>query len=130
MSGGIAHPRESEAAEVASAWLDLTEAGKDEESFTQLAAPFRANLTPERWRSTNEQSRRELGRLRTRTLRRVVVYENQANSPLPGTYAAVEYDSVYDNASKHFQYVMLHSEKDGPFRVMRREAKVLMVAPK
>jgi hypothetical protein len=44
----------------------------------------------------------------------------------PGTYAAVEFDSVFENASNHFEYVMLHSLVGEPFRIMRRESTFVM----
>jgi hypothetical protein len=51
---------------------------------------------------------------------------NHPRSPLPGLYAAVEIDSAYENAARHFQYIMLHSQEGAPFKVMRNEATFVL----
>jgi hypothetical protein len=122
VADSTSHPRYAEAITFASAWLNLVEAGDAEASFAQLAPTFQGNLTPAEWREVITRTRRDLGKRVSRTLRRVVWYDNPPNAPLPGLYAAVEYDSVFENADKHFQYVILHSQNRAPFRVMRNEA--------
>ncbi len=119
------HPREAEAVLFATAWLDLLEAGKAEESFHLLTPLFRANLTADEWRNSVAERKAQLGQLLSRKLKRVVWYENPANAPLPGTYVAVEFDSDYEHTDKHFQYIMLHSQHGEPFRVMRHQSTVL-----
>jgi hypothetical protein len=120
------HPREAEAVSFATAWLDLLDAGKAEESFNLLAPLFKANLTADQWRNSVIESKAQLGKLRSRTLKRVVWYEDPANAPLPGTYVAVEFDSDYEGTDKHFQYIMLHSQRGEPFRVMRHQSTLLV----
>jgi hypothetical protein len=122
------HPREAEAVSFATAWLDLLDAGKAEESFNLLAPLFKANLTADDWRNSVVERKAQLGKLLSRRLKRVVWYENPANAPLPGTYAAVEFDSDYERTDKHFAYVMLHSQHEEPFRVMRHQSNVLSKA--
>jgi len=122
VADSTSHPRYAEAITFASAWLNLVEAGDDEASFAQLAPTFQRNLTTADWREVITRTRQTLGKRVSRTLRRVVWYDNPSNAPLPGLYAAVEYDSVFENADKHFQYVILHSQNGAPFKVMRNEA--------
>ena len=126
---GIRHPREAEAERVATAWLELLDAGNATDAFDQLTDIFKGNLTPEIWKTTNEESRRNLGQLISRTFRRVVIYEDPQNAPLPGTYAAVEYDSAYQNADKHSDYVVLHSQHNEPFKVTRHESTFVLNQP-
>jgi hypothetical protein len=118
---GPEHPRYTEAVEFASKWRDLVDEGNDIESFRALTLTFQRNLTPASWREAIGTTRARLGSRLQRNLRRVVWYDNPANAPLPGLYAAIEFDSIYENASKHFQYVMLHSQGGAPFKVMRNE---------
>ena len=111
----LVHPREAEAARVATAWLALLTEGKAQESYAQLTDVFRSNMTLEQWTQRIERTGNDLGALRERTVRRVA-YQDPKDAPLLGTYMAVEYDSVYERASKHFQYVVLHSRSGEPFR--------------
>lgn len=120
------HPRYAEAVDFAATWVDLFDAGDVKSSFDQLAPTFQGNLTSVEWRRVIEESTAKLGKRRSRTLRRVVWYENPANAPLPGLYAAVEFDSVFENASRHFRFVILHSQNGEPFKVMRSEADVAL----
>jgi hypothetical protein len=123
------HPRYVEAVNFATAWVDLFDAGDEKASFDQLAPTFQRNLTPAEWRRAMEESAAKLGKRLSRTLRRVVWYENPANAPLPGLYAAVEFDSAFENSGKHFRFVILHSQNGEPFKVMRSEADVALNKP-
>ena len=115
------YPREAEAIQVATEWLNLLDSGQSKESFGQLTETFKGNLTEVLWRDQMTATKQTLGALENRKLRRVVVYQDPDNAPLPGTYVAVEFDSSYQRASSHFQYVMLHSLSGEPFKVMRHE---------
>jgi len=115
-------PRQAEAERAASDWLDLIDADRGAESFARLTDVFRENLTPEIWQESIEQTNRDLGRRMSRSLRRIVWYQDPADAPLPGTYVAVEFDSVFENADPHFQYVILHSRSGEPFKIMRNES--------
>jgi hypothetical protein len=123
------HPREQEAVETATSWLDLVENGEAEKSYELFADSYQSSISEEHWKASVKESNAELGALRSRKLKRVVFYQDPENAPLPGTYAAVEFDSVYENARKHFQYIILHSLSGEPFRVMRLESKVLLIPP-
>jgi hypothetical protein len=123
------HPRQQEAVRVASEWLDLNDQGKNEQSFEMLAPTFKRNLTPTIWREAITDTNAKLGKRFSRSLRRVVWYENPRNAPLPGMYAAVEFDSVFEKADMHFQYVMLHSQDGAPFRIMRNEVTFALNKP-
>jgi hypothetical protein len=124
------HPRENEAVRFTTHWLDLLDEGKADESFDLLTPIFQSNLTRPSWRESVMDSKAKLGKLLSRRLRRVVWYENPANAPLPGTYVAVEFDSDYERTQQHFQYVMLHSQRGEPFKVMRHETTMLMQGAK
>lgn len=116
------HPRHDEAVAFATNWLELLEAVDFEGAFSLLSDPFKASTSMEEWQDSLVSTRQRLGELESRRLRRVVWYQDPADAPLPGTYAAVEFDSVYKNLDQHFQYLILHSLSDEPFRVMRHES--------
>lgn len=117
-----AHPRQAEALAAAEHWLDLFEARDDAASFAQLTEIFQQDLTPEIWREAVDGAHARLGKLISRKLRRIVWYQDPEDAPLPGTYAAVEFDSVYEKAALHFGFVILHSLSGEPFRIMRHES--------
>lgn len=115
-------PREKEAVDFAVAWLDLVEAGDEARSYELLTPTFQHNLTRADWHAAVAATKATQGKLQQRSLRRVVWYDNPENAPLPGVYAAVEFDSVFEKSNKHFRYVVLHSQDGAPFRVMRSES--------
>jgi len=119
------HPRTEEAKELAIEWLDLLESKSIKEAFDMLSPTFKSNLNFENWSKTNTVTRDKLGKLLERKFKRVVPYQDPPNSPLPGLYMAVEFDSVYEKASKHFQYIILHSQNNEPFKVMRHEVTMM-----
>jgi hypothetical protein len=121
-TGPEGHSRHAEAVDFASAWVDLVDDGKADEALGLLSPTFQRNLTAKSWRDAIAGTRAQLGARQSKSLRRIVWYENPQNAPLPGLYAAVEFDSVFDNAGKHFRYVILHSQDGAPFKVMRNEA--------
>jgi hypothetical protein len=117
--------RNTDAEAFASHWLDLLEQREIDQSLALLTDSFKANLTREEWATSISASRQQLGQLKSRKLRRIVWYDNPPSAPRPGVYAAVEFDSVYENTREHFQYVMLHSLNDEPFKVARHESTVV-----
>ncbi len=116
-----ANPRDAEMRDLAIQWLDMQEQGKADESYALLADNFKEHMTLDAWRALVKEQRQTLGALRKRSVRRTVWYVNPPNAPMRGTYVVVEFDSVYDKAESHFCYVVLHSQNDAPFRVMRVE---------
>ena len=122
----VPHPRQQEAIKIAVDWLDLVESGDDEQSYAGLAPIFQRNLTPEAWQKAVIERNIKAGKRLSRKLRRVVWYDNPIDAPLPGLYAAIEFDSVFENTDKHFQYITLHSQNGAPFKVMRNELTVTL----
>jgi hypothetical protein len=120
------NPRDPEVEAFTTRWLDMLEKGRASESFALLTDTFKANLTPDTWRSAIVDTKAKLGTLKNRKLRRIVWYQDPKDAPLPGTYVAVEFDSSYENAEKHFRYVILHSLKGEPFKVMRDESTFVL----
>lgn len=118
------HPRDPEIEAFAVHWLDLLEQGEADKAYAFLTDIFKSHVTIDNWRGMIAETKQSLGELQNRKLRRIVWYQDPPNAPLPGTYVAVEFDSVYANAPKHFRFVILHAQGDEPFRVMRDESTV------
>jgi hypothetical protein len=120
------NPRESEAVKIANDWLNIVENGDDIQSFLMLAPIFQKNLTQNTWRESVLDGVAKTGKLISRRLRRVVWYDNPENAPLPGLYVAIEFDSIFENTDKHFQFIILHSQNGEPFKIMRKEVDVTL----
>jgi hypothetical protein len=118
------NPRDPEVTAFATYWLDLQEQGEADKAYGFLTDIFKSHVTMEIWRSLLADTRAHLGALQNRKLRRIVWYEDPPDAPMPGTYVALEFDSVYEKAPRHFRYVVLHAQGDEPFRVMRDESTV------
>jgi hypothetical protein len=118
------NPRDAEIEAFATNWLDLLEHGEADKSYAFLTDIFKSNLTINDWRTTLAETKERLGTLRSRRLRRIVWYEDPPEAPMPGTYIAVEFDSVYEKAPRHFRYLVLHTQGDEPLRVMRDESTI------
>jgi len=118
-------PRQAEAQKFAEAWLELDEAGDHAASYALLTDIFKGNVTERQWLFEADKIRRQNGKLVSRTLRRIVWYDNPEDAPLPGIYAAVEFDSEFEHVKRHFQYLILHSENGAPFRIMRSETTMI-----
>ena len=118
------NPRDVEVETFVTHWLGLLEQGESDKSYAFLTDIFKSNVTIDQWRDTLAETGKRLGALRARRLLRIVWYEDPPDAPLPGTYIAVEFDSVYENAPRHFRYVVLHTQGDQPLRVMRDESTI------
>ena len=122
------HPREAEAIEQATAWLDLLEQNDAERSY-EFFSDINRLQSESAWAESLAEERESHGSLLSREFIRAVVYQDPKDAPLPGLYIAVEFDSVYENARRHFQYLVLHSQSGEPFKLMRREVTQLSQSP-
>ena len=118
------NPRDPEVEAFAVHWLDLLEQGEADKAYAFLTDIFKSHVTIEKWREMLAETKQTLGALQGRRLRGIVWYDDPPNAPLPGTYVALEFESAYVNAPQHFRYVILHTQGDEPFRVMRDESTV------
>ena len=90
------------------------------ESLRALA-PF-----PE-WFAFIERSRQELGTRLERTQTRTSWYLDPPDSPGPGLYVAVDFQSRYANARQHSEYlVWLRTKKADTFMLTRHETTIFM----
>lgn len=118
------NPRDPEVEAFTLHWLDLLEQGEADKSYAFLTDIFKSHVTIDQWRALLTETKQSLGALRSRRLRRIVWYKDPPDAPTPGTYIAIEFDSVYEKAPQHFRYVVLHAQGEEPLRVMRDESTI------
>lgn len=119
------HAREPEAVEFAMRWLAMVDGGQYRESLELLTQYSRTGYTPGEWQRIGEEARNRHGELRERRLRAIHWFENPADVPLAGTFAFMEFEAMYERVPHTTQYLVLHSERGAPFRVMKDEAPFL-----
>ena len=121
------HPRNQEAIDFVDKWLTYKDTGDSINSFDMVSKKYVSSL--DAWQSTLNQEQDELGKLLSRELIRAVAYQDPPSAPAPGLYIAVEYNSVYEKAKKHFQYIVVHSADEGGFKINKRRVNVLLTPP-
>lgn len=123
--GLLKHPREAEAVALAEQFLAMVDDGRDAESIELLTTYSRTGYTIAEWRRVMDENRRKLGKLQERRLSRVAPFENPPDVPLAGTFMFMEFEAIYEHQPRAVQYLVLHSAKGAPFRVMHDEATTL-----
>jgi len=123
--GLLDHPRKAEAAGFAERYLDLIEEGRDDETLEMLTTYSRTGYTKVAWHSLLDQQRRERGKLTLRRLRGMEWFDNPPGVEFEGTFAFMEFEVFYDSGKHLMEYLVLHSDKGAPFRVMHDEAPFL-----
>lgn len=117
------HPREQEAIDFVTNWLNLIEAQNVSDSYTMVSDQFIGSEA--QWHENVIGDIESLGSLISREFIRAVVYIDPPSAQQKGLYVAIEFDSVYKQARKHFQYIMVHSENGEPFKINNRQVNVL-----
>jgi hypothetical protein len=123
--GLLDHPRKVEAEQFADRWFELVEQGKDDETLALLTPYSRSGYTEFEWRKLMEEQRAGRGKLTLRRLRKTNWYQNPPGVELEGTFAFMEFETLYDSGRYFVHYLVLHSDKGAPFRVMHDEAPFL-----
>lgn len=98
------------------AWIPLWDAGKYDESYAELAADTRENITKRTWFVYWTGVRKPLGKLKKREL-----LKSEHIKSLPGAPdregAIFQYKSSFENKESVLETVALMREKDGTWRV-------------
>ncbi|MGQ0383701.1 MAG: DUF4019 domain-containing protein [Gammaproteobacteria bacterium] len=123
--GLLDHPRKAEAIAFADRWFELVEQGKDEESLALLTSYSRSGYTLVEWRRLMEEQRGARGVLTLRKLRNINWYRNPPGIEFEGTFAFMEFETLYDSGRYFVHNLVLHSANDAPFLVMHDEAPFL-----
>ena len=117
------HPREQEAISFVTDWLNLIEDQNVSDSYTMVSDQFIGSEA--QWHESVTSDVESLGSLISRKFIRSVAYIDPPNAPQKGLYVAIEFNSVYKQARKHFQYIIVHSENGEPFKINNRQVNVL-----
>lgn len=98
--------------------------GKDTGKYAEahaLFSPEMQQMTPlERWTSRSSDFNVRAGAVKERRIKKITWYDNPPGGP-PGTYAAVDYASSFENLSFHCGYIVWQVAADGSAQLIREE---------
>ena len=110
-------PRANAAQSAAVAWLALTDNGEADASWAAAGQKFRDVLTLEKWREALEKARGPFGKTLSRAAISNRIEINPKDAP-EGEYAAIVFDSSFQNAARAGESVTMEHESDGNWRVI------------
>ena len=110
-------PRATAAQSAAVAWLALVDDGEADASWAAAGQKFRAALTLEKWREALLKARTPFGKTLSRAAISTKIETNPKDAP-EGEYAALIFDTSFENAARAGESVTMEHESDGNWRVI------------
>jgi hypothetical protein len=107
---------EAAAQDAAEKWLALVDAGKDAESWEQMAAPFKKEVSKRKWKSTIAEIRKPLAKPVSRKLKSAEYTKELAGAP-EGEYVVVRFDTPFEHKPAAVETVTLLLGQDLMWRV-------------
>jgi len=104
------------AQEAAEKWLALVDGGKDAESWEQMSAPFKKEVSKRKWKSTIGGIRQPLGKPVSRKLKSAEYTKELAGAP-EGEYVVVRFDTAFEHKPATVETVALVLGQDLIWRV-------------
>jgi len=101
------------------------EAGKFEEAYNFLGEEMKGLDEYSVWEDRESSKFGEsIGGLLAREFWKITVYDNPVNSPKPGVYIAVDYESSYEKLPTECGFVIWYTSNEKPlaFTIMRQES--------
>lgn len=112
-----------EGKKLTNAYMSAIDNGYYETAYNMLGMRLKNTNTLEDWQTRVAAYQTQIGKQVSRDLWRITVYENPANSPEPGTYIAVDYETRQSIAPITCGYVVwfLPAGSKNNFSLMREE---------
>ena len=107
------------------AFLAARDAGKYDDAYAMLAPLHKQGSTYASWRQRLVDFNAKAGKTVSRRIKKVTWYDNPPNSPAPGTYAAADFVSEFENLAAHCGYIVWFTATGETFGVMREEENYL-----
>ncbi len=104
------------AQETAGKWLALVDGGKDAESWEQMSAPFKKEVSKRKWKSTIGEIRKPLAKPVSRKLKSAEYTKELAGAP-EGEYVVVRFDTAFEHKPSAVETVTLLLGQDLIWRV-------------
>ena len=104
------------AQEAAEKWLALVDGSKDVESWEQMSAPFKKEVSKRKWKSTIGGIRQPLGKPVSRKLKSAEYTKELAGAP-EGEYVVARFDTAFEHKPTTVETVTLLLGQDLIWRV-------------
>ena len=104
------------AQEAAEKWLALVDGSKDAESWEQMSAPFKKEVSKRKWKSTIGGIRQPLGKPVSRKLKSAEYTKELAGAP-EGEYVVARFDTAFEHKPAAVETVTLLLGQDLIWRV-------------
>jgi len=104
------------ARETAGKWLALVDGGKDAESWEQMSAPFKKEVSKRKWKSTIAEIRKPLAKPVSRKLKSAEYSKELAGAP-EGEYVVVRFETAFERKPAAVETVTLLLGQDLIWRV-------------
>ncbi|WP_158218774.1 DUF4019 domain-containing protein [Roseateles aquatilis] len=104
------------ATKAATAWLQLTDAGKYPESWNQASKDFRGAISSSDWAAALTSVRTPLGAPTARVLKSADFKRDLPNAP-PGEYVILQFDTAFEKRLGAVETVVAARDPDGAWRV-------------
>jgi hypothetical protein len=106
----------SDAETAAEAWLKLTDASSYGQTWQTASPLFQSAVTQEQWAQAAASVRGPLGKVKSRTLKKITYAHRLPGAP-DGTYAVIQYHTVFEHKSSAVETITPMKEKNGQWRV-------------
>ena len=97
-------------------WLALVDAGKYDESWQEMSAPFKKEVSKRKWKSTIEEIRKSPGRAVSRKLKSAEYTKELPGAP-EGEYVVTKFDTAFEHKPAAVETVTLVLGQDLIWRV-------------
>ncbi len=114
----------SKAKKMTEEFLSAKESEEFKKAYDMLGSGMKSITDFAAWKSKESDYFGEnLGKLISRDIWRITLYNNPPNSPKPGLYIAADYENVYEKSPIHCGYIIwyLSTENSKEYAVMREE---------
>jgi hypothetical protein len=103
------------------AYFAAKDSGRFAEAYAMLTAEMQADSDLQSWSRVAEAFNRRAGEAHGRRLIRVTWYNNPPEAPVPGLYAAVDFNGDFTGLHFLCGYVVWLLQRDGSWRLVREE---------
>ncbi len=109
-------PPLADAVKAATAWVQLLDSGKYDQSWKDSATLFQAAMKQEAWRVSVSEVRKPIGKKLARKVFSAQETKDLPGAP-PGTYVVIQFQTDFENKKGAIETITPMLDKDGKWRV-------------
>lgn len=106
-------------------YFGAKDTGRIETAYAMFSDANKRAVSFKNWSASVEEFNQKAGKASSRTIKKITWYDNPWDAPLPGFYAAVDFEGKTQNFAVYCGFLIWHRAEDGWYRLMREESGVL-----